>query len=245
MATVCGIFRRNFVPLNIHVHVASDHQTTPIGEPTLLSIYHDCEQREKDAIDLMAFGAERVKALGMLPLTGVRLIENSKVAILDIPAHLAKTGNRHPSIIPRELAERLLQNAQTNGYDTLLPNHHSVWRRITELAESTYHVRLTSHYFRKRFETRCEKISSNQVNPNHWVILMGSTPTVGHIPTIYSLLDDREFIEEYEKHILPRLTLGEAAITVSETEQLRKENSELKEQLFKLSKLLTEKLTTP
>jgi hypothetical protein len=73
---------------------------------------------------------------------------------------------------------------------------------------------------------------------------MGSTPTFGHIPTIYSLLDDREFIKEYEEHILPRLTLGETRTTPSETEKLQRENQELKEQLLKLTKLLTEKIQT-
>ena len=244
VATVCGIFRRNFAPLDLHIHVESDHQTQPIAEPILVAIHQECQQRERDAIELMAFGAERVGALGRLPIENVRLVENSTVAILDIPPHLAKTGHRHPSIIPKSLAERLLENAQRLGSKTLLPNYHSVWKKISTLAKAAYQVELTSHYFRKRFETRCEKIPANLVNPNHWVILMGSRPTVGHIPTIYSLLDDREFVEEYEKHILPRLTLGETGNMPSETEQLRKENAELKEQLLKLTKLLSERLAT-
>ena len=243
VARVCGIFRKNFTPLDIHVHVSSDHQTIPIAEPTLLAIYNDSQQRERDAIELMAFGAERVAALGRLPLENVRLVENSTVAILDIPAHLAKTGHRHPSIIPKSLAERLLENAQRLGYKTLLPNYHSVWERISEFAKTAYRVELTSHYFRKRFETRCEKIPANLVNPNHWVILMGSTPTVGHIPTIYSLLSDKELIREYEEQIMPRLLLdgNELKTAPSETDQLRKENAELKEQLLKLTKLMTER----
>lgn len=88
----------------------------------------------------MAYGAERVAAMGNLPLENVQLIENTNIAILDIPAHLSKTGNAHPSIIPKELAERLLEAAQSNGYNTLLPNHKSLWAKITKLALKNYNV---------------------------------------------------------------------------------------------------------
>lgn len=243
VARICGIFRKNFTPLDIHIHVSSDHQTIPIAEPTLLAIYNDSQQRERDAIELMAFGAERVAALGRLPLENVRLVENSTVAILDIPAHLAKTGHRHPSIIPKSLAERLLENAQRLGYKTLLPNYHSIWERISAFAKTAYHVELTSHYFRKRFETRCEKVPANEMNPNHWMVLMGSKPTLGHMPEIYSLMSDHELIQEYETYLMPGLELSGETFKAqpSQLEQLRRENAELKEQLIRLSKLLTER----
>jgi hypothetical protein len=150
IARILGISHRfsRYSRLNMTIHIKTSHQTVPIAEPVLLSIYNDCQQRERDAIDLIAHGAERRDALGMLPVENVHLVENSNVAILDIPAQPAKTDTRHPSIIPKDLAERLLDNAQAYGYKTLLPNYRSVWRRITNLAEGTYHVRLTSHYFR-------------------------------------------------------------------------------------------------
>lgn len=58
------------------------------------------------------------------------------------------------------------------------------------------------------------------------------------------LLDNREIIQEYEWHILPKLTLGGANNSPSEREQLRHENAELKEQLLQLTNTLTERLTS-
>ena len=165
IARILGIFRRNYAPLDMHIHVSSGHyKTIPIKEPILLAIRNDSElaQRERDAIDLMAYGAERRRALSMLPLENVHFVENSNTAILDIPARLAKTGINHPTIIPKDLAERLLQTASENGYTVLMPNFHSIWNRITRLAASKYKVRLTSHYLRKRFETIAERIPADR-----------------------------------------------------------------------------------
>ena len=245
IARILGIFRRNFAPLEMHIHVSSDAKTIPVSESILRAIRLDNEltAEEHDAIDLMAYGAERVNALNKLPLENVHLIEDSTVALLDIPASLSKTGLNHASIIPKELAERLLDKAARLGYKCLTPNSKTIWRRITKLAASKYKVRLTSHYFRKRFETIAERIPANEMNPNHWMTLMGSKPTLGHMPSVYSLIQDTELIAEYETQLMPRLALtGETKAQPNQLAQLRQENAELKEQLLRLTKLLTEKL---
>lgn len=55
IARLLGIFRRNFAPLEMHVHVSSDSKTIPISEPALRAIRLDSElaPNEQDAIDLM------------------------------------------------------------------------------------------------------------------------------------------------------------------------------------------------
>jgi hypothetical protein len=241
---ILGTFRWNFARLDLTIHIqANAAKTKPIAEPVLLSIYNALEQRDKDALELMAYGAERKTAIGHIPLANVHLVENSKVALLDVPAALAKTGQQHPSAIRKELAERLLDEAQQFGYSCIMPNIDSRWKRISKIAKERFLTRLTSHYLRKRFETRCERIPADIVNPNHWMILMGSKPTLGHMPDIYSLLSDRELVSEYENEIIPRLELTgqETKPRTSQLDQLRRENAELKEQLLKLTKLLTER----
>lgn len=245
ISRILGVFHRSFAPLEMHIHVSSNSKTIPISEPTLRAIRLDesLTTDEQDAIDLMAYGAERRNALYMLPLANVHLVENSNVVILDIPARLSKTGTAHPSIIPKELAEKLLERATKSGYDCLMPNYRTTWRRITKLAASKYKVRLTSHYFRKRFETTAERIPANEMNPNHWVVLMGSKPTLGHMPDIYSLMSNTELIQEYETYLMPRLALSGEMVKpqLNQLEQLRRENAELKDQLLKLTKLITER----
>jgi hypothetical protein len=245
IARILGTFRTNFAQLEMHIHITSEAKTIPISESILRAIRLDTELTadEQNAIDLMAYGAERVQALSKLPLENVHLVENSTAALLDTPTSLSKTGLNHPSVIPKELAERLLEKATRLGYQCLVPNYHTIWQRVTRLAKEKYNVRLTSHYFRKRFETLAERIPANEMNPNHWINLMGSKPTLGHMPSIYSLMQDTELISEYETQLMPRLALtGEAKAKPSQLEQLKQENAELKEQLMKLTKLLTEKI---
>jgi hypothetical protein len=40
------------------IHIESAHQTISISEPILLAIYADLDQRDKDALDLMFYGAD-------------------------------------------------------------------------------------------------------------------------------------------------------------------------------------------
>jgi hypothetical protein len=245
VARILGTFRWNFARLDMTIHIKhTGNKTQPISEPILLAIHNALNQKDKDALELMAFGAERIGALGAVPLESVHLVEGTEVALLDVPADKTKLGERHPSAIPKQLAERLIERALAQGNTSLMRDIKDRFRRITKLAKDQYKVKLTSHYLRKRFETKCERIPSDKVNPNHWVILMGSKPTLGHMPDIYSLLSDRELVNEYQNEIIPRLELSgeDQRPQTTQLEALIKENAELKEQLFKLTKLLTEKL---
>ncbi|HEY4699420.1 MAG TPA: hypothetical protein VIH27_03510 [Nitrososphaerales archaeon] len=192
------------------IHILSNHRTQPISEPILLAIRNDQEltQMHQDIIDLMCHGAERISALTKLPIKNVRLIENTNYTILDIPTNLSKTGIPHPSIIPKKLAEKLLERAISNNYQVLIPNSESLFKTITKLAERKYHVKLTSHYFRKRFQTKAERIPSDKMSPNHWTYLMGSQQRVGHLADIYSLKDEQELIKEYDTYLSHVLSLN-------------------------------------
>ena len=243
-SSILGIFHRNRAQLDMSIHISSHHKTIPISEPILRAIRQDPEltQIHYDAIDLMAFGGERFTALHTIDLKDIYLVENSTSAIFDIPVRLAKSGINHPSIIPRQLAERLLERAQKLGYKCPMPNYQSVWKTITKLAQRKYNVRLTSHYWRKRFESIAETIPADKMNPNHWIILLGEKPKVGHMPDIYSLMTNQQVINEYEQYLAPRLNLTKDNATAkpSEIEQLRTENNELRERLDNITKLLSQ-----
>jgi hypothetical protein len=240
-----GLFKANFVPLSIHIWVKSGRPTKPIQETVLRAIRQDSELKQihHDLLDLMAYSGERIQALAMTPPEDVSFVEGTEAAIISVSPARSKTATEHPTAITRELAERLLQRAQEYGYPVILPNYNSLFRTITKLSEQKYGIHLTSHYLRKRFETICETIPANEMNPNHWLILMGAKPSYGHRPDIYSLRSDEQLAKEWETHLLPRLDLSRRPFQ-QQNNDLTKENQELKEQILKLTKLLTEKLTT-
>jgi hypothetical protein len=244
-SAICGTFSRNHTKLAVTFHVKSDHKTIPIAEPLIRSVYNDPELDEDDRLllDLFAFGMERRNALGELPLGRIRLTKDS--AILDIPAHLNKKDFAHISIIPRTLADALLGRARANGYTVLYPEYASRMARITKLAKAKHNVHLTAHYFRKRAETIAERIPNDVMNMNHWMMLEGVKPKFGHMPEIYSLNLDEELVTEYETYLAPKLSLATTQTLKpksSELDALRRDNAELKDQLLKLTRLLTDKL---
>ncbi len=242
---IVGLYHRNFADLKIHVRVTSNHQTIPISEPILLAIYNDEELAEEHRliIDLMAYAGERINALAYTEPRNVHLVEGTRSALVEILAFRNKMDRGHVCIIPKELAERVLENAQRNGYSVLFPNYRSLFQTITELAKRKYSVRLTSHYLRKRFQTIGSSTNANDMSPNKWASLMGDAPSVGHLPSIYELMENKETTEQYEEFLAPRLKLGERMTrTTSRLTKLEQENAELKSRLDRLLSLVEDRL---
>ncbi len=61
---ILGIFRRNFARLQMSIHIKANSTTIPIKEGILRAIYADptLTDEHRQAIDLMAYGAERIQA---------------------------------------------------------------------------------------------------------------------------------------------------------------------------------------
>jgi hypothetical protein len=244
-----GMFKANYATLAVHIWVKSGRPTKPIAESILRAVRTDPElnQIHYDAIDLVAYSGERVQALASTPPEEISFVEETNTAFVHITASRSKTAIDHLSAIPKELAERLLQRAQENGYSVILPNYQSIWRTITNLTKRKYGLKLTSRYFRNRFESIGETIPADKMNPNHWMILAGSKPTYGHKPEIYGLRTEEQLATEWETFLMPRLSLTESINkpTTDNSDKLQQENTELKEQILKLTKLLTENITRP
>jgi len=64
-----GLFKANFVPLNLHIWVKSGRPTKPIQESVLRAIRQDpkLQQMHYDLLDLMAYSGERIQALAKTP----------------------------------------------------------------------------------------------------------------------------------------------------------------------------------
>jgi hypothetical protein len=242
---ILGLYHRNFADVKMHISIKSNGKTVPLSEPQLLAIYSDSKLSEEHRliIDLMAFAGERISALSMTEPKNVYLVEGTQSALLDIEAHLNKMDTGHPCIIPKELAERILENIQTHQYQTLFPNYRSLFQHITRVAKESHSVRFTSHYLRKRFQTIGSSTNANDMSPNKWASLMGDAPSVGHLPTIYELIDNKETIEQYEEFLEPRLKLGERQNkTESKDLKLQRRIDELIEQNSKLVDLISKTL---
>ena len=238
-----GLFKANFVPLSVHIWVKSGRPTKPIQETVLRAIRQDQELKQihYDLLDLLAYSGERIQALAMTPPNDISFMEGTNTAIVQVSPARSKTATGHPTVITREIAERLLQRVQEYDYPVVLPKYNSLFRTITKLSMRKYGIHLTSHYLRKRFETICETLPANEMNPNHWLILMGAKPSYGHRPDIYSLRSDEQLAKEWENYLLPQLGLS-GKPTQPPSNNLAEENAELKEQILRLIKLLTRQL---
>lgn len=77
------------------------------------------------------------------------------------------------------------------------------------------------------------------MSPNEWTILMGDKQKFGHLPDIYSLVEQHKIVEDYEQFLSPRLKLGHEQVSFeSRTSKLEREIEELKMRLDKLLNLL-------
>ena len=243
---ILGLYHRNFADVKMHISIKSGKKTIPLSEPQLLAIYNDpaLSDEHRLLIDVMAYSGERIGAIGLTKPENIHFIEQTDSAIIEIEGWLNKSDTDHPTLIPEELAEKVLENARARQYRTLFPNHRSLFQHITRIAREKHSVRFTSHYLRKRFQTIGETTSADDMSPNEWTILMGDRPRFGHIPDIYSLVDQRKLIEDYERFLAPRLELGTMQHRPrSAFGTLKQENAELKSKLDRLLEILERKLS--
>ena len=216
-------------------------KTPKISEGILQAIYKSLDNEHQSLIDLQAFSGERVHCICTINACQIKSF-NREYAIISVKPFQTKARIEHPSIIPNTVADRVLRIARQAGRDTPFPNYNSLWRDITKLAFDKFNVRLTSHYLRKRFFSIADKTS---MPTNHWDLLMGSQKQTGHCAENYSLEDYSELVDEYDRYLSNPLDLSTThqepePVKSTSLDRLLKENAELKEQLTKLIKLLTE-----
>lgn len=85
-ATILGIFRRDYAQLRLTIHISTQSKTMKINTGTLVAIHNDIPTRERHAIEIMAYGAERISALGKCQLNNIRFIDDTNYAVLNLEA---------------------------------------------------------------------------------------------------------------------------------------------------------------
>ena len=171
--------------------------------------------------------------------------KSEKYAVAWVQPHHKDYSNkskvRHPAILPIDFYNKIEASAKAARRTCPFPNYRSEWKKITKFAKDEYDVRLVANHTRKVFEKLAGRA---QLNPAAAAFLMGDKTKLnqtGHLPLIYNpdLRELDEIIQLCEKaNLFEYLNLYNKG--PSEAEQLRSENAKLKEQLLKLTKLLTD-----
>ena len=177
--------------------------------------------------------------------------DHGKYTVIRFDPETTKVHYEHIGILPSELAERIREySRQTGRYpNPPFPNADTLWQEITRWTADNFGIHLTSQYCRKEFEAKAKK---TPMPPNDWDFLMGHKQKVGNQAHHYDPEDDSALIREYDRYLAPFLGLNntrepdeaEANTPFKDDglEQLRKENTELKEQIIRLTDLLTRQL---
>jgi hypothetical protein len=250
-----GIFHRNGVLLYPSIDNHCGKRTPKISDGILKEIFEAQDFEKQTMMEMQAYAGERIRCLAK----GVKLSQirrhDDKYSVIEVEYWQTKARLPHICIIPNRVADAIKDIATRTGRKSPFPNYESLWRQITRYAYEKYGVRLTSHYLRKRFHSIAQKTA---MPVNHWDYLMGDSMKEGHEAGVYTLDDDTEIIQEYDRFLAPRLSLSDPqddfllsplakedmtslARTIETLSQhiskLLQENSDLRKQLTALARM--------
>jgi hypothetical protein len=201
---ILGIFRENRARLQVSIDFHPVTRTKKISDGILRDIFLAQNFEKRTLMEYQAYAGQRVRCL----CREVRIDQiehyNDEFSIVNIEFWQNKTRMPHICVIPRRIAEAVIQIVKETGRINPFPNYIYLWKQITNYARSKHGVRLTSHYLRKRFHTIAQK---TPMPVNDWDFLMGDKLEVGHGASAYTLEDWSELIEEYGRYLAPYLSL--------------------------------------
>jgi hypothetical protein len=245
---ILGIFRANFAPLNLRINNHFPPAEENCTEGLFLEIFGHLTEEQRDMIQWGLYVPERAKAAYRIPWERIDETRSDyAIAWIEPEVGINKSRVRHPALIPIDFYRRIKRNALAANRTSPFPNHDTLWRRISAFAKNEYQVRLVSNYLRKFFEDKAE---DSKLSPSVGAFLMGDKTKLaqtGHMPLFYNnkLKFVEKLIEAYKESGLEHLLniTDPPTDKLSEVEQLKAKVAELEEQLLKLTKLLTEKIT--
>ncbi len=140
------------------------------------------------------YAPERAKAIYRVPLDMIDLSRNdyAVITISDQDNELTgannKTDTKHICLVPIDFAKRIVTSAKIAQRNCPFPNHESIWKPISKLANEKYGVRLVSNFCRKFFEDRATD-KRIMLEPAIAAFLMGDKTklaSTGHLPEFYN-----------------------------------------------------------
>ncbi len=245
-----AVFEKNDCPLaKAFAPPQATRKTKRISAGILKAIYDSLPRDELRLLtDLCAHVPERVQAVCVkTPISAWE--DHEKYTVVRFDPEKTKVHYEHIGILPKELADSIRQYAKRTGRhpNAPFPNADTLWQEITNWTTEHFGIHLTSQYCRKEFEAKAKK---TPMPPNDWDFLMGHKQKVGNQAHHYDPEDDPALIREYDRYLAPYLGLGntrepDEAGTPSkdnQLEQLKQENAQLKEQILKITQILTTQL---
>ncbi len=246
-AAIKGVFKANRCPLQASFNTTFTHSTKKIGPGMLKAIYEAVTLEEQKLIELQAYAGERLAAVSLTPISQWEDFDY-RYTLIHIKAQDTKARNEHVCIIPKALADWLREYCEQTKRESPFPNCRTLWHEITQLALAKFGIHISSHYLRKRFHTIAGK---TPMPVNEWDYLMGDKQNYGHNAGTYTLEDYSDLVKDYDHYLTPHLSIGNPKepdeprdpLKSPQIEQLLRDNTELKEQLLILTKILTQTMT--
>lgn len=200
---VLGVFRENRARLQATIDYHFTTRTKKISEGILREIFISQDFEKRTLMEYQAYAGQRIQCLSRLDISQFEPF-NQEYTIVRIRFHQNKVRIPHVCVIPRRLAESILQICNATRRRQPFPNYESLWKQITKFASEKYGVRLTSHYLRKRFHSIAQK---TPMPVNDWDYLMGDKMEIGHAASTYTLEDFSELVCEYDTYLVSPLGL--------------------------------------
>lgn len=246
-AAIKPCFKFNGIPLAVTITQPKPKRTRAISAGILQAIFQKLPRRELQLIILLQnYAPERIDALCLTPFSAWEDSTDGKHTYINFDPKKCKVNYEHSGIIPRELANEIRAYANALERNVPFPNYETLWREIRDYSLKNFGVRLTSTYIRKRFISIA---NLTRMNVNDWDYLSGHSQTRGSQANHYQLEDLDRLARTYDTLLMPYLSIEqprdpEEAVNPINTntviEQLQKENFDLKDQILKLTKLLTD-----
>ena len=168
---VKAVFKANKVPLVLSINTHSEGELIEIDEGALRRLFADLGDEEQTMMEFQAYSGETVGCIcSRVTTQQIELIDDD-YAVIHVEKLQTRVRYSHPSIVPRRVAEKVIEIAKVTHRDNPFPNHETIWKNITQTASRDYAMTLRSYHLRRRFAAIARKTDMEEED---WRVLMGA-----------------------------------------------------------------------
>ncbi|MHB2035540.1 MAG: hypothetical protein ACYCPW_02210 [Nitrososphaerales archaeon] len=191
---ILGIFTANYADLKTSVNTHFTPAKEDCTDGIFFEIYKHLDQETKNMIQWNMYVPQRAKAAYCVPLDNIDTSRTDYAVVFISDQDNQQTGannktdTAHICIVPLDFAKDIVAKAKAAHRNCPFPNHQSLWKKVTAIAKSEYHVTLHSNFCRKFFEDMAtdKRIA---LEPAIAAFIMGDKTKLaatGHMPEFYN-----------------------------------------------------------